>query len=359
MVNCSMKFRSILPIIFLLLLMLTSVFAQRPWTTQVASFSSQSEAEQAVSRLLTKGIEAYLVKSNIPGKGIFYRVRVGRFASRSAAQAKGEKLKQQGTVESFFVTQYETPLSPPPRENTKPEAAPVTPAGGGRPRIATSDAPATVKQKAALNPSAARPEASDHGPEMTPSAPAAPASQPATLNKSEKPVRPFNPGFLLFEDKEVGYSFEHPGYWTGAAWSETERMSQNVDGGASFKSKEDAAFMNVIWNKLPGANDPKKYDNSLLVDTIIRSMGSGVDTQTLNELSRQIETEGNQIRTYLDMNALFRDPGTATTLNFLGKAVITRCREGILLVVVFHSQDAPAAAAANAERIIRSVRAPN
>lgn len=87
-------------------------------------------------------------------------------------------------------------------------------------------------------------------------------------------------------------------------------------------------------------------------------MGSGTETKTLNEISRRVENESGQIRTYLDLNALFHDPATSTTLNFLGKAVITRCQRGILLVVVFYSQDAPPAAATNAERIIRSVRAP-
>ncbi|HZS08843.1 MAG TPA: SPOR domain-containing protein [Blastocatellia bacterium] len=346
----------------LLLLSLSPAFAQSSWTTQIASFSTQAEADSKVSGLKAQGLDAYWIKSNVPGAGVRYRVRVGRFPTRAAAQAKGEQLRKQGIAQDFFATSYETPPKPaatepmtPARTETQTAAAtaPV------RPRAVTAPTPtptpATINQHIAIAPpnkGAASATAASTSLTM-------PGKAKLTRTPElTKPVKAVNPGFAIFEDGSVGYAFEHPSYWTGAAWGDAEKVSQNVDGGASFKSREDAAFLNVIWNKLPGANDPQKYDNTLLVDTIVRSMGSGTETKTLNEISRRVENESGQIRTYLDLNALFHDPATSTTLNFLGKAVITRCQRGILLVVVFYSQDAPPAAATNAERIIRSVRAP-
>ncbi|HWQ34999.1 MAG TPA: SPOR domain-containing protein [Blastocatellia bacterium] len=339
--------------------MLAPALAQRPFTTQLASFTSQPEAEELVSQLKARGLDAYWIKSNVPGSGIRYRVRVGRYASRTAAQANGEKLRQQGVAQEFFVTEYEAPPKPavlqPP---TTPAAVTAENTASSRPRVSATPTPtpvpAAVSQRVVINPPATKKGGSTG--DLTA---AAPPDKPLKVGNPAAPAgarRPVNPGFLIFQDPAIGYSFEHPSYWTGAAWSEAEKQAQNVDGGASFKSREDAAFLNVIWNRLPGANDPNKYDNTLLVDTIVKSMGSGTDTQTLNELSRRVENEGGQIRTWLDLNALFRDPQTATTLNFLGKAVITRSQQGILLVVVFYSQDAPQSATLNAERIIRSVR---
>ncbi len=359
----------------LLLWSFAPAFAQgRPWTTQIASFSTQSEADNKVSELKAQGLDAYRIKSNVPGAGVRYRVRIGRFANRAAAQANGEQLRNRGISPDYFVAEYEAPprvavakTTPPVKAETQIAATvPV------RPRIIATPTPAPVKisEQVALTPpnnrSASALPVANKMPTPAPVKTPAPAptrspeiaGNPKNSKGLVKSVTATPPGFQTFEDSTVGYSFDYPTYWIGAVWTDSEKVSQNVDGGASFKSKEDAAFLNVIWNKLPGANDPQKYDNTLLVDTIVKSMGSGTDTQTLNELSRRIENDTGQIRTYVEMNAIFRDPTSTTTLNFLGKAVISRCQQGILLIVVFYSQDAPPAAATNAERIIRSVRPP-
>jgi hypothetical protein len=332
----------------------SSAFAQRPFTTQIAALSSQAEAETKVEELKFQGFEGYWIKSTVPGAGVRYRVRVGRFSTRAAAQACGEKLRKQGLAQDYFVTEYEAPpkaAAPKAAPTTAPAPPPVENEAALRPRI-TAPAAATVSQRVAINPPVTKP-----GTPVTPPTKADPGKggKATALTRASKPV---NPGFVIFSDPAVGYSLEHPNYWSGAVWGEAEKSGQNVDAGASFKSREDAAFLNVIWNKLPGASDPKKYDNKPLVDMIVKSMGSGEDTQSLNELSRRVEDEGSQIRTYLELNALFRDPNSATPLNFLGKAVIARCQQGILLVVVFYSQDAPTIAGVNADRIVRSVRPP-
>lgn len=354
------------------LLLSVTVSAQRPFTTQIAALSSQNEAEEKVRELKSQGLDAYWIKSNVPGAGVRYRIRIGRFSTRAAAQSQGEKLRRSGLIENYFIAEYEAPpraAQPPAQPDTRTAASNAAATPASRPRLSEpavvptlkptpKPTPATISER--VTPTVLKNDEATSGPAASEPVP---ATSPGSTIKAGKPAitkpgKPVNPGFLSFQDPAIGYSFEHPASWSGAAWSDAERMAQNVDGGASFKSLEDNAFLNVIWNRLPGANDPKKYDNTLLVDTIVKSMGSGADTQTLNELSRQVEAEDGQIRTRLDLNALFRNPQTAAPLNFLGKAIITRCPQGILLVVVFYSQDAPPAAAINAERMIRSVRAP-
>lgn len=274
------------------------------WTTQVASLASQSEAEEHVARLRERGLDAYWVKSTVLGGGTRYRVRVGRFGDQTEARAIGERLRSQGVVRDFFVADYKTVSEP-----------------------------ATGKE-------------------------AAPDEMMTRGGRANESVGAVPPDFVTFQDEAVGYSLDHPSSWRGGAWSGAKRRSQGADGGASFKSKKDRAFCNVIWNKLLDASDPQKLDNAALVDAILKSMSSGADAMHLSELSRRVESGDEQIKISLDLSAGFHGAADSDTPDFLGKAVIVRCQRGILLVVVFYAQDAPPTAAANAEKIIHSVRAP-
>jgi hypothetical protein len=270
------------------------------WTIQIASRSGQREAEEEVRALRARGFDAYWITSTVPGMGVRYRVRVGRFADRAEARASGERLRTQKVVRTFFVAECEE-LSNPAVPTPAPQAETVTRALWKQPKVG-------------------------------------------------------QPRFVTFEDEAAGYSLDYPHYWKGSAWSDAKRRSQGVDAGASFKSKEDSAFCNVIWNKLPDASDDQKLDNTMLVDTILKSMTSGTDTTTLSEISRTVERDGTRIRTYLELSASFRDTAGSAARNFLGKAVVARFEQGVLLVVVFYAADAPPVASANAEKIIRSVR---
>ncbi len=65
---------------------------------QVGAFREVESADALVNRLRQKGHAAYHLRTEVPGKGVWYRVRVGAFDSRSAADAKlallnGEKIK--------------------------------------------------------------------------------------------------------------------------------------------------------------------------------------------------------------------------------------------------------------------------
>lgn len=65
------------------------------FTVQVASFQSFDESSSLVRKLRAKGMPAHVVLGNAP-EGKIYRVRVGRFESREAAQGNVAKLRSSG-----------------------------------------------------------------------------------------------------------------------------------------------------------------------------------------------------------------------------------------------------------------------
>ncbi len=72
-------------------------------TIQVGSYKEQKEANERLSRLKTSGIEATVVKADVPGKGVWYRVRIGAFTTREEAASFGNQLRAKG-VQDFLVT---------------------------------------------------------------------------------------------------------------------------------------------------------------------------------------------------------------------------------------------------------------
>ena len=278
-------------------------------------------------------LDAYWIRSAVPGVGTRYRVRVGRFAYHAGAQANGERLRSQGMVQEFFVAKYVAP-SEPAVAKAMPPAETLT--RGAR-------ALESVGSEVVAGPTGA----------------ALPGKRaPARTRASGEPPEAGVPAFVTFEDKALGYALDHPIDWRGSAWTDAERRSQSADGGASFKSKDGSAFCNVIWNSLPDANESEKFDNAEIVDKILAGMTSGADSISVSELSRSVESDDSQIKTYLDLNADFRDAAGTASVRLLGKALIARGQQGILLVVVFYASDASLVAATNAERILHSVRAP-
>ncbi|HNQ34921.1 MAG TPA: SPOR domain-containing protein [bacterium] len=72
------------------------------YTIQVGSFSDYLRAQKLVDDLAADGYDAYLVR--IPDQAaLSYRVRVGNFSSRAAADRIGRTLKQANRLE-YFIT---------------------------------------------------------------------------------------------------------------------------------------------------------------------------------------------------------------------------------------------------------------
>lgn len=325
---------------------------------QFGAYPTRGEAEAKMAQLKAQGIDVYLVKSNVPGKGVFYRVRTGNFGSPAAAEQKGRQLKTQGAASEYFVASYEKPDA-----EASASVASSTPKTTAAPApVNTAPSPVRAKEQpntATLNP--ATTTMSKPAPNTTPvSAP--PTTPPVTTaaNPAASPTgAPASSaaGYTRYQDQAAGYSFEHPQYWVGGALNPNEMQSQKVNAGAMFKSNEDAAFLNAIWNKLDKANSAD-HDNDMIVDLILKSMGSGNGTQNMQALSRRVVTDGQQIKTFLDLKAAFQVPNQPAPLDFIGKGVIIRANKGILLLVAFYSKDAPQTVALTAEHIIQTARTP-
>ena len=68
----------------------------KTYTIQAASVKLVSDADQLVASLKKKGYPAYRAIGKIPGKGIWYRVRIGEYSSRADAGRMLQKLKKEG-----------------------------------------------------------------------------------------------------------------------------------------------------------------------------------------------------------------------------------------------------------------------
>lgn len=361
----------------LVLALAATAFAQAGrFALQFGAYPTRTEAEAKMAQLKAQGIDVYLVKSKVPSKGVFYRVRTGNFGSFAAAEQKGRQLKSQGASGEYYVASYEKPdaeapvnvashtpkttVAPPLTKPPQPAPAPVNTAPPAvktkeQPNTATLTPTNTTMSKPAPNttPVSAPPTTL---PATTAANPSASTPGNATSNPAGNPANVIA-GYARYQDQAAGYSFEHPQYWVGGSLNSNEMQSQKVSAGAMFKSNEDAAFLNAIWNKLDKANSAD-HDNDMIVDLILKSMGSGNGTQNMQALSRRVVNDGQQIKTFLDLKAAFQVPNQPAPLDFIGKGVIIRANKGILLLVAFYSKDAPQTVAMTADHIIQTARTP-
>ncbi len=340
----------------LCILLFLTIFAASQtgkFTIQIVAAQSPTEAEEMVSLLKANGIEAYVLKSVILGKGTFYRVRAGKFSNANEARKYGEGLKQKGIVPEFFVAPYEAP---------KPGDSPAKPvdqtlsapdnleAGKTEPAVKKSGKakkePAVVAANTNPAPEPAKPAAKEPSP----------SEASSSVTSSPTPTGPAI-SFAQFRNPQIGFSFEYPAHWTGNPLTADDAQAQRVNAGAYFQSADDNAFLHVIWNELEKANNPAN-NNDLIVEVILTSMKSGKETKTMEATSRRVEETKSQIKTYLDLRASFLLPGQTTPLDFLGKALIVRASKGILLAAVFFSKDAPPTVPGLAEKVIASLKLP-
>src|SRR5690554_513787 len=71
------------------------------FTLQVAAHPDLDGAKEHMERLRAMGLQPQLVSAAIPGKGSFYRVRVGKFATNKQAQTFQEQLKSDHSLSTF------------------------------------------------------------------------------------------------------------------------------------------------------------------------------------------------------------------------------------------------------------------
>lgn len=332
--------------LFILFSLSITVAAQSGrFTVQLEAAPTQADAEQRVKDLKAKNIEAYILKSQVPGKGTFYRVRVGMFPNANEARQFGASLKQQGLIPDFFIAPFERP---------KDEVA-----SSAKPSAAKQPVPPAIKEPAKESPGEI---AKNNAPKESLKSAVANNNPPPSASGKEASTAPVAssvsmPAFTRFQDPQTGFSFEYPSYWTGKPLNSDDAKAQRVNAGALFQSPEDSAFLNAIWNELEKANSPAN-DNNLIVDVILKSMKSGEGTKMMEETGRRIEEVNGTIKTYLDLRATFITPGQTAPMDFLGKAVIIRTGKGILLLAVFYSKEAHANVPNITDKIIASIKAP-
>ena len=75
------------------------------YTLQVKAARDKAEADAVAEKLRKAGFEPSLIVAEVPGKGRYYRVRVGRFENVEKAREFQRKLKaQSGLTDAGFVT---------------------------------------------------------------------------------------------------------------------------------------------------------------------------------------------------------------------------------------------------------------
>jgi len=78
--------------------------ARGKYTIQVGSFAEESPAAALTKRLKGKGYDAYVIKSDVPGVGVRWRVRVGHFENRVEAQSVAQRLQKKEGLAFFLAT---------------------------------------------------------------------------------------------------------------------------------------------------------------------------------------------------------------------------------------------------------------
>jgi|CXWL01.1.fsa_nt_gi cell division septation protein DedD len=86
--------------------------AQRPaeaaadgtWSLQLSAYQDRVEADRFVAGLKDKGYAPFIVEAQVAGKGTWYRVRMGRFASRVAADRYLADFKRETQLQAFVTS---------------------------------------------------------------------------------------------------------------------------------------------------------------------------------------------------------------------------------------------------------------
>jgi cell division septation protein DedD len=73
------------------------------FTVQVGSFNVESQANERISSLRASGFDARATAVEIPGRGTWYRVQVGRFGGREEAAKVAAQLRDKGAATASMV----------------------------------------------------------------------------------------------------------------------------------------------------------------------------------------------------------------------------------------------------------------
>jgi cell division protein FtsN len=77
------------------------------FTVQVGSYNVAAQADERASQLRSSGVEARVVRAEIPHRGTWYRVQTGRFSSHTDAARYAAELKGKGAASDFIITEIQ------------------------------------------------------------------------------------------------------------------------------------------------------------------------------------------------------------------------------------------------------------
>jgi cell division septation protein DedD len=80
-----------------------SAAASSGFTLQIKSTQSQDDADHFVRKLKGQGYHAFVVTADLPGKGRWYRVRLGKFDTRDAAEHYLQDFKREMKLNAFIT----------------------------------------------------------------------------------------------------------------------------------------------------------------------------------------------------------------------------------------------------------------
>lgn len=73
------------------------------FTLQLSAYQKKDEAERFAGRLRDKGYAPYIIEATVPEKGTWYRVRMGRFGTKEAAQRYLTDFKRETQLSAFVA----------------------------------------------------------------------------------------------------------------------------------------------------------------------------------------------------------------------------------------------------------------
>ncbi|MBX5481078.1 MAG: SPOR domain-containing protein [Myxococcaceae bacterium] len=74
------------------------------YTLQLSASQSREEADRFAARLRDRGYAPFVIKAEVPGRGTWYRVRMGSFPTRDAATRYLNDFKRETQIEAFVAT---------------------------------------------------------------------------------------------------------------------------------------------------------------------------------------------------------------------------------------------------------------
>lgn len=74
---------------------------KKSYTIYIESYPKEELALRAARKLNRSGYEIYVARVNVPGKGIWYRVLLGRFKDKEASRKVMKELKKKGDLKKF------------------------------------------------------------------------------------------------------------------------------------------------------------------------------------------------------------------------------------------------------------------